>query len=662
MSLDFISNPEEAKEYLPRYRFFYIAIAVTFAVFTMRLWYLQVMKGSEMRVSSENNRLKQIKIKPPRGLILDSQGRIMVENHPGFEATLSPQYIKDLEGTAKKVAPIVGMNPETIITKVKRIRRKEGPFAVVRLKDKLSRDEVFRLKRIRLETPGLDIDEVVVRHYPMDYNGASLFGYVSQISKKQIPAYNKKYEGLMTFEQGDIIGMTGLEEIFEKEVRGENGAQFIQVDAFGRAIMTENKGILGEELTKIEPTPGMNVVLTIDKDLQDAAWNSFQTHGRVGGLVAMKANGEILAWTSSPAVNPNDFPRGISDELYLKYLSDPNKPFRNKVIQDHYNPGSTFKPFVALAALEEKIISDKTIIYAPGMFMFGRRPYHDSHKEGHGNISVYEALERSSNVFFFKMGIQLGIDKMYNYIAPFGIGVRTGIELPREVSGRMPNSEWKKKSIGEEWQPGENLSAAIGQGFVETQVLQLAVAYNAIGLEGKVVQPFVVKKIIDNNNQVIREVEPKILRDLTEIQPTGVRIKTENFKVVKEGLRRVVMGSRGTAQRVRIPGIEIAGKTGTSQVMGFSADQIHVKCMTRVVNQRHHGWFVGYAPADNPMITVAAIAEHSCSGAGGAGPLVRDVLLAYFQKYHPEMIKESVKVQKAKVAAPLTLPEVPEGE
>jgi penicillin-binding protein 2 len=317
---------------------------------------------------------------------------------------------------------------------------------------------------------------------------------------------------------------------------------------------------------------------------------------------------------------------------------------------------------MALAALEEKIITDKTIIYAPGMMMFGRRPYHDSHKEGHGNITVYEALERSSNIFFYKMGIQLGIDKMFNYISPFGIGQKTGIELPREVAGRMPNSEWKKNFIGEEWQPGENLTAAIGQGFVQTQALQMAVAYNAIALEGKVVQPFVVKKVLDNNNAVVREVEPKVVRDLTETQKTGTHIKPENFKIVKEALRRVVMGSRGTAQRVRIPGIEIAGKTGTSQVMGFSADQIHVKCMTRPINQRHHGWFIGWAPADKPEITVAAIAEHSCSGAGGAGPLVRDVMLAYFQKHHPELVKEKPKEQKAKGPAPLTLPEVPEGE
>lgn len=658
MSYDYISNPEESKELLPRYRLFYIAILLSFMLFTSRLWYLQIIEGAALRDFSEKNRIKQTKIIAPRGLIFDREDKILVENHPGFEAVLTPYYIKELEATAQKVGKIINIPAERIIQRVQRSRRQNGVFAPVKVKGDLTRDEVFRLKHIRLETPGLDIQEIIVRYYPMDYNGAQLLGYVSEISKRQLPTYNKMYEGQIQFEQGDLIGKTGLEELLEREIRGKDGVQYIQVDAFGRETSSSSPDIYGQEIKNMEPSPGYNAILTIDRDIQEAAWKTLQSHERIGALVALKTNGEVLAWASSPSFDPNAFPRGISNELWSKYINDPFRPLRNKVIQDHFAPGSTFKPFMALAALEEKVITPSTIIHSPGALTFGRRQYHDHLRGGHGNINVYEAIERSSNVFFYKMGIQLGIDKMHAYVAPFGIGSRTGIELPREVTGRMPSSEWKKSFIGEPWQPGESLTAAVGQGFVESNVLQMAVAYNAIGTEGKVVRPFIVKKIVDNDNNVIRTVEPEVLRDLTEMQKTGVQIKPESFKVVKEALRRVVQGNRGTAVRLRIPGVEMAGKTGTAQVMAFSADQIYVKCDTRPIRQRHHGWFVAFAPADNPEITVAALAEHSCSGSGGAGPLVRDVMLAYFQKHHPELIAEGLKnVRIRHVPAPVQTPE-----
>lgn len=661
MSYDFVSNPEESKEFLPRYRLFYIAIAFTFFIFTSRLWYLQVIEGNELREFSEKNRIKQIKILAPRGLMLDREGKILVENHPGFEAIISPQYVEDLDALSKKIAPLIGTDAEKVSQKVIRSKRTNGPFAPVKLKDDLTRDEVFRLKRIRLETPGLDIRESVVRHYPLSRNGAQLFGYVSEISKRQIPLYNKKYEGFFNFEQGDLIGKTGLEEVLEKEIRGQDGIEFIQVDAFGRETTTDTPNIYGEEIKSIDPTPGLNAVLTIDKDVQEAAYRSFETNQRIGALVALKTDGEVLAWMSNPSFDPNEFPRGISSQLWTSLVNDPFKPLRNKVIQDYYSPGSTFKAMMALASLQEKIISPTTIIYCPGSFTFGRRQYHDHLRGGHGNISVFEAIERSSNVFFYKMGIQLGIEKMYNYIHPFGIGVKTGIELPREVAGLMPNSEWKKRAIGEEWQPGENLSVAIGQGFVQASPIQMAIAYNAIGLEGKVYQPYVVKKVVDNSGKVIRETNPKLLRDLQQKQETGVSISPNTFKTVKEAMRRVIQGERGTAKWLKIPGVEMAGKTGTSQVMGFSADQIYAKCESRPIHQRHHGWFIAWAPAHNPLITVAAIAEHSCHGSTGAGPLVRDTMMAYFQKYHPEMLEQGLKdLQKKQKRLPM--PEVVEGE
>ncbi|PIS10496.1 MAG: penicillin-binding protein 2 [Bdellovibrio sp. CG10_big_fil_rev_8_21_14_0_10_47_8] len=658
MRPEYISNPEEAKEYLPRYRLFYGMITFTFIIFCMRLWYLQVIQGTELRDFSEKNRIKQIKIMAPRGLMFDRDGKVLVENHPGFEAVLSPQYIENLQTLATAVAPIIGMESEKLIQKVQKSRKQNGPFAQIKVKDNLSRDEVFRLKRIRLDNPGLDIRESVVRHYPLLENGAQLFGYVAEISKKQIPLYNQMYRGLVTFDQGDIIGQTGLEEVLEKNIRGSDGTQFLQVDAFGRETTTATPNIYGEQIIDKDPIPGNNVMLTIDREVQQAAYKSFIDNERIGALIAMKSDGEILAWVSTPSYDPNEFARGIGTQLWSKLINDQFKPLRNKVIQDYFSPGSTFKPFMALAALQDKVITPTTIINCPGFIMFGKRQYHDHIRGGLGNVSVYEALERSSNVFFYKMGIALGIDKMYNYISPFGIGQKTGVELPRETAGLMPSAAWKKSTYGEEWQPGENLSVAIGQGFVETTPIQMAVAYNAIGLEGKVFKPFVIKKLLDSKGQVVKETEPHLLRNLQEMQSTGISISEENFKVVKEGMRRVANGDRGTARFLKIPGVEMAGKTGTSQVMGFSANDIYSRCENRPILQRHNGWFVAWAPADKPEITVAAVALHACHGNIGAGPLVRDTIRAYFDKYHPDIIAEGMKNKKGahvKVEAPQTL-------
>lgn len=646
---EFISNPDEAKEYWGRYRVFYLIIAVTFSVFLLRLWYLQILSGTELREFSEKNRIKQSKILAPRGLMLDRDGKVLVENLPGFEAILSPQYIEDTADIARKIGPILSMEPDKVIARIQRSKKQNGPFAQIRLKENLSRDEVFRLKRIRLETPGLEIRESILRHYPLFEDGAQLFGYVGEISKRQIPLLNKLYSGNLHFEQGDIIGKSGLEEALEKDIRGIDGISFIQVDAHGRETNTTTPNVYGEQIRDKEPIHGNNAILTIDRDLQEAAYNAMKKLERIGALVAIKSNGEVLAWVNAPSFDPNSFAAGPPPpQVWSKLINDPFKPFRNKVIQDFTWPGSTFKPFVALAALQEKIITPSTIVAAPGVMWFGRRPYHDSIRGGHGNVTVYEAIERSSNIFFFKMGIALGVDRMFNYISPLGLGQKTGMELSRESAGTMPNSAWKKAQVGEEWQPGENLTTAIGQGFVTTTPLQMAIAYNTIATEGQVVKPFVVRKIIDQDGKVLREQFPQVLRDVTEMQKTGVKIDKATFKVVKEAMRRVANGNRGTARFWKIPGVEMAGKTGTAQLMGFSADQIYVKCESRPIHMRHHGWYVAWAPADNPEITVAVLAEHSCHGNTGAAPIVRDVIQAYFQKYHPDVIAAGIKAARVK--------------
>jgi penicillin-binding protein 2 len=652
---DILSNPEEVKTLLPRYRYFYTVLILMFLIFSFRLWFLQIYQGSTLRQFSERNHLKEIKVEAPRGLILDREGRALVDNRLGYEVYFQSQYIKDWTKTIESIAPLISIPADKLEQKVSRARKQQGRYAPIRIKENLSLDEVFRLKRARLTIPGLDIRDKVLRNYNLGKNGSQAFGYVGEISKKQLPLLKKLYPSI-NFEQGDIVGKFGIEELLEEHLHGQNGIKLTQVDAFGREISNPNEQtskeaqqLFGNYIKDKAAVPGHNVMMTLDADIQQAAWDAFQEEKKIGGAVVMKSNGEILAWISAPGFDPNDFLGGISTETWLKLVNDPFKPLRNKVIQDHFAPGSTFKPLVALAGLQEKAIRPNSYVFCPGALSFGNRFFHDHLKGGFGNIALLEALERSSNVYFYKLGINLGVDKMHKYISAMGVGSKTGIELPREAPGLMPSSEWKKKARNEDWHPGENLSVAIGQGFVQATPLQMAMAYLAVGSEGLVVKPHLVKKILSPQGHTVKEVQPQIIRKLSEGgEDSPPLIDKAHFEPVKEGLRLVVNGARGTARsRVKLDGVEIAGKTGTAQVRGFSATEIFAKCENRPIHMRHHGWFVGYAPAKDPEIVVAVLAEHSCSGSGGAGPLARSIFHKYFQKYHPHLNVQIPKILPA---------------
>jgi penicillin-binding protein 2 len=643
---DFLQAPEEeAKEYLPRYKVLYAVIFICCGLIFGRLWYLQIMQGSELRQFSEKNRVKETKLPAPRGLILDRENRVLVDNLPGFEASISPQYATKLDATTEAVGEVIGVPGSRIAADVRKSRIREGPFRAVKVKDNVSLDEVFKLKMLRWDHPGLNVNEAIVRFYPLSENGAQLFGYVGEISKEQIPKYNSKYAGKLTFDQGDIIGKSGLEETWDLNIRGSVGVSYVEVDARGREAPNDSPSYFGFKTQ--EAIPGHNVVLTIDKDMQEAAYKAMMRDDelgpRIGGLVMMKSNGEILAWVNTPSYDPNKFSTGIPPQVWSQLINDPFHPLRNKVIQDHYSPGSTFKPIVALAALSEKIVTPTSTVFAPAVLQFGRRPYHESHKVSFGWINIQKAIEVSSNIFFYKMGIALGIDRIAKYAKLLGLGARTNINISNEVSGLIPTTEWKAKTLGEEWQPGENLSNAIGQGFVLVTPLQMAVAYNAIGLEGQVVHPFLVKRIIDQDNKVVQEFDPEIVRDVTEPNADGDFIEKKYFQVVKAGMRNVVEGAGGTARGSKLYGVEMAGKTGTTQVRSFAADDIFTHCDKRPLTQRHHGWFVAYAPADKPEITVAVLAQHACSGARGGAPVVHDVMKAYFEKYRPDLMKAEME-------------------
>ncbi|MCB0379476.1 MAG: penicillin-binding protein 2 [Bdellovibrionales bacterium] len=635
MSIHFPSSDEsDSGFYLhSNFRWARIFILLFMLILVSRLWFLQILNGEDFRVFSEKNLLKESDVFAPRGKIFDRDGKVLAENLPAYKATITPQYTENLETLATDLGKALDMDPDEIVEKVKKSLRQSGRFFPVDIKLHLTRDELFKVELLKLDHFGLDAQEFILRNYPHKGVLGHLLGYVREISQREIPILSKKRN--IKFKQKDIIGKKGIEESFDTNLRGKKGKAFVIVDAKGRQAAKGSINAIGESLKRIVAEPGTDVFTTIDLDLQTKAFESFEKHKRVGSLVAMTPKGEILAWVSYPPFDPNIFAKRVSPEIWRKWVNNSDRPLRNKVIQDHYSPGSTFKPIVALAGLQLGYISANKYVYAASTYKLGKRVWHDHTQTGQGYISVAEAIERSSNVFFYKLGEMLGPDNMARYASALGLGQKTEVPIHGEVPGHIPTSEWKAKRFGEPWQTGESLNMAIGQGHVLVTALQLAQAYSAIAMQGQVYKPQIIKKLEDPINDYFQSFEPTMLRDLTADPESDTYIEPRHFKVVQKGLWRVVNGKQGTARFAKLkPPYSISGKTGTAQVRSWSADQLYKSCENRIKKERHNGWFVAYGSyKDEPKITVAVLTEHSCTSAASV-PIVKEVIQYYFEKYH----------------------------
>lgn len=653
---EWIENSEDLKEYQERYTYLYGIIIVIFLTLFIRLWFLQIIKGSEFKRFSEQNQIKEDKIPAPRGMLMDRNGEILVDSLPDFSVNLTPQYITNLDKIAEDLSKVLNLKKDDIMEKVRFSRRQNGVFKPVRIKENITRDEVARIERMKIDAPGLAVEMGIKRNYLLGENGAQLLGYTGEISKEELPILNAGHSGDSRLKAGDIIGKSGLEKRWDTDIRGVDGSRSVVVDARGREIQAlgGKDQILGSYPEMTDYFPGRNMTLTIDKDLQQIAYDAMKKYKRVGSVVAMNPqSGEILAMMNAPSFDPNNFSVGIAPDIWSDLVNDPNKPLRNKVVQDYFPPGSTFKAIVAIAAIEEKIITPYTTFFCPGYFKFGKRLSHCWKPYGHGSVNVYGALEKSCDVFFYHLGLLLGVDRIAKYARKLGLGVRTGITLDNERAGLIPDSEWKKRTLGEEWQPGENLSVTIGQGFVALTPLQLLNAYAAIGTNGLLYTPYVVSKIEDADGKMKREFLPKLIRDAQKKDfPGDVSISPETFEIVKRGLGEVFSGDHGTAHAFKIPGIQIGGKTGTAQLYQLSAETVYASCEKREFKQRHNGWLVAFAPLANPRIAIVVHAEHSCHGTA-AGPILHDLMLAYFKKYAPDLLdKKDVEKTQIQISQP----------
>jgi penicillin-binding protein 2 len=601
-----------------RLLFVTIFVVAAFSALILRLWFLQVVNGQKYRTQSESNSIHLQEIPPFRGLILDRNGEPLVNNVPSFNLYVTPDKIQNKEQLLTNLKALINLDPVEARNKLAK-ESKASEHQPVLLKKNLSRDELAAIETHLLNLPGVGAESRYQRSYLYGNFASHIIGYLGEISEKELA--DNKYPGSSS---GDYIGKFGVEAKWQAELNGVKGDRYVEVDATGRRF---------NELSKKLPVSGQNVTLTIDKKLQAAAENMLID--KTGAIVAMDpTNGEILAMASSPSFDPNTFIDGIDKTEWKALTSGKNSPLTNKALSGQYSPGSVFKIVLALAGLEESKVSPEDAVSCSGSYEFGNRPFHCWKKGGHGAVNLNRALKESCDVYFYKLGNKLGIEKIAYYAKMCGLGKKTDIELDSEKGGLIPNNEWKMKRFGVPWQPGETISTSIGQSFVLVTPIQAASLISTIFNGGKVYQPKIVKEIKDGKNSVYQS-QPTLIREL--------KVKRENLEIVKRGLVAVVNEPGGTAySSARLKEVTVAGKTGTAQVVSLDK-QKEMKSAEDANLYKDHAWFVGIAPAQNPKIAIAVLIEHGGHGGSASAPFARDLIKIYLGIDQPPPAIDSIE-------------------
>jgi penicillin-binding protein 2 len=595
-----------------------VCVLAVFVVLLVRLIYLQVVTGEDYFRLSMNNSIRLQAVDPPRGLILDRHGTKLAENRPSFDVSFTPKDAGDVGRVLTELATHLHVPAEDLLSKVKYSRGLAG-FKPVLLRQDIGRDVLAAVEAHKVDTPGVSVQVRLRRNYLFGLQASHLIGYLGEINVEELQSGD--YPGLRS---GDYIGKFGAERAYESFLRGEPGGRQVEVNATGQIMRV---------LRTVSPKPGRNVHLTLDRELQQRAEELLE--GVAGAAVAVDpANGHLLALASSPTFNQNAFVSGIGADVWEALISHPFRPMENKAIQGEYPPGSTFKIVTALAGLEEKAIDENTTFECAGFLPFAGRDYRCWKKEGHGWVDVRRALTESCDVFFYRTGLRLGIDRLAWYAKAFGLGARTGVPLDQEARGLIPSSVWKKKRFGVPWQEGETLSVSIGQGYAVATPLQMALLAAAVGNGGTRYRPIVLSRVETMEGEVVYQGEAQEIGRLP--------VSPRNLKIVQQGIWGAVNGERGTARRVHLNDIEVAGKTGTSQVVGRkdSGDEYTPPHL------RPHAWFICYAPFDAPKIAIAVVVENGEHGSSAAGPVAREMVKTYLRKAAngPKVANDGVKV------------------
>ena len=569
-----------------------------------RMYQLQVIESDKYKTLADENRINLRLLPPPRGTIVDRYGRALAVNQENYRVTLVAEQVNDINTMLDTLSGIISLEDYERHRILREVRRRRG-FVPVTVRENLDWRDVSRIEVNAPDLPGLSIEVGQSRQYPFAEDFAHVLGYVSAVSEKEVTG-----DPLLEL-PGFKVGKNGVERVFDLNLRGKAGNTQVEVNAVGRVI---------RELSRQEGQPGVDLRLTIDRDLQKLAADRLKEEKSASAVILDIHNGDVLALSSVPGFDPNEFVTGLSSKTWRRLINDPYAPLTNKAISGLYAPGSTFKMVVALAALEARIVAPDHRVFCRGHTQLGNARFHCWKRHGHGWQDMYDAHQNSCDVYFYDIAKRIGIDRIAAMATRFGLGTKTGIELPSEKGGVIPTRAWKKALIGTAWQQGETLISGIGQGFILTTPLQLAVMTARIANGGKAVLPRLIRAA-----EVDGKEEEPVFKDLG--------ISKRSLDVVREGMNRVTNVQQGTAYRARISeeGMEMSGKTGTAQVRRISKaerDTQVLKNHERPWRERDHALFVGYAPSDNPRYAVSVIVEHGGGGSKVAAPMARDLLLA----------------------------------
>lgn len=578
-------------------------------VLILRLFNLQIKNYDYYVEESLGNQIRILPITPTRGKIFDRYGKIIAGNKLAYKLTLIPEKTKKIPATLHSLKKIGLIDDEDIST-FKKIKNRYKKFHSIPLKHNLSEQQVAEFL-VSNQFIGVDIEPYFHRVYPNNDSSVHVVGYVSRMSKKDKALYDKKnYAGT------SFVGKTGIEKQYETLLHGKSGKKQIERNVEGRVISTKNIQ---------EPKKGSDLYLSIDLDLQKKA--EFLLKNKRGSIVAINTtNGEVLAMVSTPIYNPNWFVNGISHKNYNQLQTSKDIPQLNRAIQGLYPPGSTIKPMVALAGLEQGVITAHSEVYCPGFFKLPnvKRKFNDWKRSGHDMMGVKDSISQSCDVFFYDLANKMGIDNLHKGLKPFNFGEITGIDIPGESGGILPSKAWKKIHKDEPWYKGETLITGIGQGFMTTSPLQLAVATVAIANKGIIIQPKLLKSI-QTPAEKITEVDKGLKKQIP--------IKDiHNWEDVIEGMRQTIYALKGSANRInKNLKYTLAGKTGTAQVFGLDAEEQYIAANLEE-RLKDHALFTGFAPIENPKIAIAVVVENAGSGSDNAAPLAKAVLDLYFEK------------------------------
>jgi penicillin-binding protein 2 len=599
----------------------YLIVAMV-SLLWLGFWKLQILESNYYLELAERNRIRAIPIIAPRGRMLDREGRVLVDNYPGFSILLLRDDPEEVKRSLPRVAEGLGMTVEDLEEQMAAASSLPRFHPIV-IKPEASEEDIAFVESHRADLPVLELLMVHRRRYPRDGFLAHAIGYVGEVSAQQVERSNGRYRS------GDIVGKAGLERQYNDILMGVDGLRRVIVNNVGKEV---------GRLEQKEAVPGKPIRLTIDYDLQVVAEAALA--GQKGAVVALDPRtGDVLAMASHPAPDPNAFAVRIPREEWKRLNDDADRPLLNRAIQAQLAPGSVFKIMMAAAMLESKIIPEDFSVYCNGMADFYGRAFrcHVWKKGGHGHVDLYKAIVQSCDIFFYNLGKRLGIDRIAYYAYQLGLGQKTGIDLPGEESGLVPSSEWKRRVLKQKWYAGETISVAIGQGATISTPLQLARSIGGIALGGVFHQP-------------------RLLAD----GPPGEVARFPLGEATTEKVTLAMQGvvSEGTAAGARLEGVEFCGKTGTAQLISTEG-QKKLGALKRHLTD--NAWFVGYAPRRNPEIVVAVLVEHGEHGSSAAAPVARDIIRAYYDKKGQREKKQfTVEYQRHEMAAPLVAEVVPE--